>query len=168
MPPVDAVAGTAAGPHGKKIKVAPLSDEDRMTLVRWIDLGCPIDLDHDPARPENNGMGWLLDDQRPTLTLTSPRAGPNPPLTRVLVGMYDYGGLNPDSFQVVASFPVDDVPAGQNLARRFRPTTEGVWELRFKEPVRVRNGSLMVSVKDRQGNETRIERTFSTDAEDPH
>ncbi len=55
----------------------------------------------------------------------------------ILVGMYDYGGLDQDSFQVVASFPVDDVPAGQNLARRFRPTTEGVWELRLKEPVRV-------------------------------
>ena len=41
-----------SGPDGKKIKVAPLSDEDRLTLVRWIDLGCPIDLDYDPAQPE--------------------------------------------------------------------------------------------------------------------
>ena len=40
MPPPDAV---------KAGKVAPLTDEDRRTLVRWIDLGCPIDLD---VRPE--------------------------------------------------------------------------------------------------------------------
>src|SRR5262249_55287335 len=55
MPPPDAV---------KKGKVAPLSDEDKRTLVRWIDLGCPIDLDYDPKKPEERG-GWMLDDQRP-------------------------------------------------------------------------------------------------------
>ena len=75
---------TYIGPDGKKIKVAGLSDEDRLTLVRWIDLGCPIDLDYDPARPEATGFGWMLDDQRPTLTsdLASrgcqPAAGPHP------------------------------------------------------------------------------------------
>ena len=45
MPPPDAVKGTYKGPGGKLIKVAPLSDEDRLTIVRWIDLGCPIDVD---------------------------------------------------------------------------------------------------------------------------
>ena len=50
MPPPEAVAGTYVGPDGKKIKVAPLTDEDRRTLVRWIDLGCPIDLDFDPTQ----------------------------------------------------------------------------------------------------------------------
>src|SRR6185437_1844424 len=44
MPPPEAVAGTYTGPRGEEIKVAPLTDEDRLTLVRWIDLGCPIDL----------------------------------------------------------------------------------------------------------------------------
>src|SRR5262249_40554168 len=43
MPPPEAV---------KSGKVAPLTDEDRRTLVRWIDLGCPIDLDFDPRNPE--------------------------------------------------------------------------------------------------------------------
>ena len=72
MPPPEAVAGTYDGPDGQKIKVAPLTDEDRRTLVRWIDLGCPIDLDYDPAKPQKRGYGWMLDDQRPTLTLTYP------------------------------------------------------------------------------------------------
>src|SRR5262249_32808680 len=40
MPPPEAVVGTYEGLDGQKIKVAPLSDEDRRTLVRWIDLGC--------------------------------------------------------------------------------------------------------------------------------
>src|SRR5439155_26546417 len=81
MPPPEAV---------KAGKVAALTDEDRRTILRWIDLGCPIDHDFDPKQPGRRGNGWLLDDQRPTLTLTYPRAGANEPLTRLLVGMSDY------------------------------------------------------------------------------
>ena len=60
-----AAAGRREGRQGGK----PLTDEDRLTLVRWIDLGCPIDLDYDPENPKANGYGWMLDDKRPTLTL---------------------------------------------------------------------------------------------------
>jgi hypothetical protein len=163
MPPPKAVAGTYVAPDGKKIKVTPLTDEDRRTLVRWIDLGCPIDLDFDPRQPERRGKGWMLDDQRPTLTLTSPRAGVNPLLTRVLVGMHDYNsGLDMDSFQVVADFPLAGVAARQNLVKKFKPKSDGVWELALKRPLaNLRKGKLTVSVKDRQGNISRIERTFS-------
>jgi hypothetical protein len=162
-PPPAAASGTCAGPDGKQVKVAPLSDEDRLTLVRWIDLGCPIDLDFDPERPERRGRGWMLDDNRPTLTLTYPRAGANGPLTRLLVGMHDYDtGLDRDSFRVVASFAVDGAPAGQNLASKFKPVAQGVWESRLATPLRsLKSGTLTVSVRDRQGNETRLERTFT-------
>src|SRR5439155_15928347 len=105
MPPPEAVR---AG------KVAALTDEDRRTVVRWIDLGCPIDHDFDPKQPERRGTGWLLDDQRPTLTLTYPQAGVNDPLTRILVGMHDYDtGLDMDSFQVIADIPLAGVAAGE-------------------------------------------------------
>ena len=43
----------------------------------------------------------ILDDQRPTLTLTHPKAGANPPLERILIGMHDYGtGLDAASFDL--------------------------------------------------------------------
>src|SRR5262249_54757997 len=71
MPPPEAV---------KEGKVKALTDEDWLTLVRWIDLGCPIDLDYDPAKPQVPGYGWMLDDQRPTLTLAAPKAGENSPV----------------------------------------------------------------------------------------
>jgi hypothetical protein len=161
MPPPAAVAGDHEGPGGTKIRVTGLSDEDRLTLVRWIDLGCPIDLDFNRDRPESTGFGWMLDDQRPTLTLTSPRAGTNAPLTHILVGMYDYGGLALESFRVVASFPLDGVPPGENLASKFRSISQGVWELKLDKPLTLASGKLTISVKDRQGNETRIERTLS-------
>jgi hypothetical protein len=160
MPPPAAVAGTATGPDGKRVKVAPLSAEDKMTLVRWIDLGCPIDLDYD-AKSKSTGYGWMLDDQRPTLAVTLPRAGVNPPLDRILVGMHDYVGLEAKSFQVVADFPVESFAAGQNLATTFRSTAPGVWELKLSAPVTVERGKLTVSVKDKQGNITTVERTFS-------
>jgi hypothetical protein len=155
MPPPDAVKGG---------KVKPLSDEDRRTLIRWIDLGCPIDLDKDGAKQQAGSFGWLFDDQRPTLTLTEPRAGVNESLTRILVGMHDYySGLDADSFEVTADFPVDGVEAGKNLAAKFKPKSDGVWELKLARPITdLERGKLTVSVKDRQGNTSRIERTFST------
>ncbi len=153
MPPPEAV---------KSGKVAPLSDEDRRTLVRWIDLGCPVDKAFDPKNPLARGDGWLFDDQRPTLTLTYPRAGTNEELSRILVGMHDYNtGLDLDSFQVVADFSVGGVAKGTNLASRFKTTTPGVWELRLAKPITsLPKGTLTVSIKDRQGNVSRVERTF--------
>jgi hypothetical protein len=109
------------------------------------------------------GNGWLQDDNRPTLALTLPEAGGKQGLTRILVGMHDHdSGLDLKSLRVVADFAVDGVKAGENLATRFRPASPGVWELRLAAPVvRLRRGKIEVSVQDRQGNTSRIERTFS-------
>jgi hypothetical protein len=143
-----------------------LTDEDRRTIVRWIDLGCPIDHDFDPEHPEQPGRGWLLDDQRPTLTLAEPQPGANDRLTRLLVGMYDYGtGLDLDTFQVTADFSLGGVPAGENLARNFQAQGDGVWELRLAAPVApLARAKLTIAIKDRQGNTSRIERTFSVNS----
>jgi hypothetical protein len=165
-PPPPAVAGTYAGAGGKTTKVAALSDEDKRTLVRWIDLGCPIDLDYDPVHPERRGFGWMCDDNRPILTLTTPRAGANAELPRILIGMHDYySGLDLRTFAVTADFALDGEPAGTNLAPRFRPVAQGVWELRLSRPlVTLERGRLTVSVRDNQGNVSRIERTFTVEA----
>jgi hypothetical protein len=152
MPPPDAV---------KEGKVKPLSDEDKLTLVRWIDLGCPIDFEYDANKPDAPG-GWLLDDQRPTLTLTYPAAGKNEKLERILLGMCDFGtGLDVNSLDVVADFAVNGIATGENLARQFEAKPDGVWELKLKERGAIANGKLTIAVKDKQGNISRIERTFS-------
>lgn len=153
MPPPAAV---------KAGKVQPLTAEDKLTLVRWIDLGCPIDLDYDPKNPAKPGFGWALDDQRPTLTVALPKAGANPPLERILIGMHDYGtGLDAASFAAVASFAANGAAAGTNLAPKFTALGGGVYELKLTTPLTGANLKLTVSVKDKQGNVTRIERTFS-------
>jgi hypothetical protein len=163
MPPPEAVAGTYTGLDGKRIQVAPLSDEDRRTLARWIDLGCPIDLQYDPDNPDERGYGWMGDDQRPTLTMTYPRAGANAEVSRILIGTHDYyTGLNAAGWEVIADFPVNGEPAEENLAPLFTQKSPGVWELLLEKPLAAPfEGRLSVSVKDQQGNLTRLDRTFS-------
>jgi len=155
MPPPDAV---------KAGKVPPLSDDDKRTLVRWIDLGCPIDLDSraGSVSDRSTGYGWFLDENRPTLAVALPAAGKNAELTRLLIGMHDYGtGIDAKSFTVSADFTIDGIPAGQNLAAKFRPATQGVWEYRLQQPIaKLERGKLTVAVADGQGNVTRVERRF--------
>ena len=61
----------------------------------------------------------------------------------------------------LADFALDGVAVGENLAPKFKPTTQGVvvWEL-SKPLTALPSGTLTVSVADKQGNVTRIERTF--------
>ena len=163
MPPPNAIAGAYTNAAGQRIKVPPLTDEDRFTIVRWIDLGCPIDLDYDPRDPDARHFGWMLDDNRPILTVTSPRTGANPSLDRILIGAYDYyTGLDPESFTVTADFAINSAAPGENLATKFKPLSPGVWDLKLTTPIQtLPSGKLTVSVRDRQGNTSRIERAFS-------
>lgn len=160
MPPPDAVIGRAAGPGGRTVKVAPLSNEDRRTIVRWIDLGCPIDFDFDPEHPDQRGYGWKLDDSRPVVTITSAVDGNSRTINRLTIGMYDFGtGLDLTSLHVSANFPVASFAPNENLASQFTTTTQGIWEWKLPASVNLPDrGLLTVSVKDKQGNETYITR----------
>ncbi len=135
--------------------VPPLTDKEKLTIARWIDLGCPI------SRDEQGG--WFLDELRPTLTLSSPRAGVNDRLDRITIGMHDYySGLNEASLKIVADFAVNDIAAGEDLASHFKNTHPGVWEWKLASPLnQLSHGTITVSVKDIQGNVTHIERSFS-------
>jgi hypothetical protein len=163
--PPPAVAGTYAGPKGEKVTVPALSDEDRRTIVRWIDLGCPIDNRQDAEQRSGRRLGhiWLEDNMRPTLTLTYPRAGANTELSRVVVGMHDYNtGLDLKRFAVTADFEVDVVKSRGDLSGKFKEVNPGVWEMKLATPITaLAKGKLTVSVKDRQGNVSRVERTFT-------
>ncbi|MEX2027523.1 MAG: hypothetical protein WEH44_09480, partial [Pirellulaceae bacterium] len=162
MPPPEAVAGTYKTGDGKTVHVQPLTDTDRRVLACWIDLGCPIDLDFDPLNPDAYAFGWTCDDQRPTLALTWPQPGANKELSRIVVGMYDYGsGLDEKSLSVTADIELAGKPEGENLAPLFAQTGDGIWEWKLPQPLLLLgSGTLTVTVRDRQGNETKIARTF--------
>lgn len=136
-----------------------LSPDEKLAFARWIDLGCPI------SRNASEERGWFLDELRPTLTLSLPRAGRYPgSLDRIVIGMHDYyKGLDEESFSVTADFEIDGVAASENLASKFEPTHDGVWEWKpAKSLGDVVDGTLTVSVCDKQGNESKVVRTFST------
>lgn len=180
MPPAQAIAGTYKGPDGKLIKVEPLTDEDRRTITRWIDLGCPVDLDgrvpKDGKSDENEAslqaakakpFGWFGDDNRPVLTLTHQQPGVNhESITRIVIGMYDYlTGLDEGSFKVTANIEIHGVKAGDNLAHLFTKSGSDTWSLQLKTPIaNVPSGRLTVSIKDQQGNISTIDRRFSVAA----
>lgn len=153
MPPPAAV---------KSGKVKPLSDEDRRTLVRWIDLGCPIDFDYDPSEPNRRGYGWAADDKRPILTLTEPRAGNNRNVTQLMIGAFDYySGIVPGSLEVSADFAVNGLAEGTNLADEFETAGDGIFRLPLSQPLESGEHSIVVSVRDEAGNVTRIRRKFA-------
>jgi hypothetical protein len=140
--------------------VPPLTEDEKRTFARWVDLGAPVDLS-----TETPSWGWMLDDLRPTLTISSPRAGANPgPLRRIRVGFYDYySGEAPETLSVKAAFAVNGRPPGAELADLFLPVrgADGVYELVLSPPLpALAEARLDVSVRDRRGNETRIERKF--------
>ncbi|MEZ6139442.1 MAG: hypothetical protein R3B84_02620 [Zavarzinella sp.] len=142
-------------------KVKPLSDEDRRRLVRWIDLGCPIDMDsHDRARDAKE-YGWFGDDLRPTLSVTPP-ADTTAPLTEIVVGMFDYGtGIEPGSLAITADFAIDDIPPGTNFAKQLTGKTPDIMRYELKKPIAdLPSGTISVSVQDKQGNITRVARTY--------
>ena len=133
--------------------------------MRWIDLGCPIDIDpeYDPLDSASRSYGWMGDDQRPTLALALPRPGINESLSRILIGATDaYTGIDPDSLVVLADFEINGVPPGTNVAKRFQQLPGNRWELKLTSPINgIKRAMLTVSVKDRKGNISRIERRFS-------
>lgn len=131
MPPPEAVAGTYKTPDGKTIQVEPLTEEDKRNIARWIDLGCPLDIDYHPART-SGGFGWFCDDQRPVVTVTSPQPGVNKEFNRILIGLWDVNsGLDQDSWTVKADFEVNGQKPGSDLSSLFKKRETGIWELQL-------------------------------------
>ena len=63
---------------------------------------------------------------------------------------------------MTADFTLDDVPPGENLSSKFQAKSQGVWEWTLAKPLtKLERGKLTISVADKQGNVTRVERSFS-------
>jgi len=151
--------GTIMPPPDSGVK--PLTEEQKMTIVRWIDLGCPINTSQGT---DDEDFGWFLDDLRPTLTVSSPRPGENPgPLGVLRVGVADaYTGIQQDSLSVTADIPIGGRAAGQELADLFGVVNDGVYEYTLSQPLPTgTEGVLHAEVADKQGNITQLDVKFS-------
>jgi hypothetical protein len=140
----------------------PLTEDEKMLFARWVDLGCPINRNERGRK----ALGWFLDDLRPTLTVSMPRSGVNlQPLTHIRIGAFDYySGLDMNSLSVKADFPLNGKQPGAELARFFTPHAphDHIWTMALHpELTRLRSGEIAVSIKDKQGNITKVVQSFS-------
>lgn len=134
-----------------------LTEDEKLTIVRWIDLGAPID-SGDPA------YGYLLDDLKPTLTVSAPRAGVNAQaIAQLRFAFADANsGIDPQSLQVTADFVVNGRAPGSELADLAQNVGDGMRTITLSSPLAlVSNKHLRVSVRDLQGNITRVDQAFS-------
>jgi len=140
--------------------VPMLTEDEKITFARWIDLGCPIDTAHHNGNP---GYGWFLDDLRPTVEVSRPRPGFNSnPVTMLRFGLADANsGVDLDTLSVTADFPVAGRAAGAELADLAQSVGDGIWEMAVTAPVTA-DAHLLVEVADDQGNITRVDRAFAT------
>lgn len=70
-------------------------------------------------------------------------------------------GIDAKSLSVRADFPIDGVPASTELAAKFQSIGQGISEYQFARSVTsLDRGKLTISIADRQGNITRVERTI--------
>ena len=154
--------GTMMPPPGSG--VPPLSADEMMSIARWIDIGAPITAQGDPSY-----KGYFADEVKPTVALSSPRAGVNSgALSAIRIGMFDaYSGINAASLSVTANFAVNGKPAGTELGPGFAQADASIWQLNITPINSLSNGHIVVSVKDNSGNITTVDRWFSIGAAGP-
>jgi hypothetical protein len=150
--------GDAMPPPGSGVPA--LTIDEKMTIARWIDLGCPIN----SGDGGDTEYGWFLDEIRPTLEVSVPREGRSmTTLTEIVVGIADaYSGLEPGSLSVVANFELAGRAAGSELADLASEIGQGIWRIDLGGSVAVpEDGEIDFSVRDREGNTTWVTRQRS-------
>ncbi len=155
---------SAAHPAGG---MTALTMAEKMTVARWIDLGAPIDLSVIRGNP---GMGWFLDDLKPTLTISAPRPNVNPgPVQLLRLGLADgHSGIDLSTLSIQANFVVNGRPAMSELSDLAVTSGDGIHTITLDAPLPVNQMErhLLAEVADHQGNITRVDRRFYTDSLD--
>jgi len=149
--------GTIMPPPGSG--VPELSEDEKMLIARWIDLGCPINL---------GAYGWFLDDLRPTLTVSRPRPNRNAqPLSEIRVGFADANsGINSNSISIKADFPVNGLESGEELKSLGSIVNEGVFVIPLTTPIiNMATGHITAIVYDNQTNRNEVAVRFWVEPE---
>ena len=128
-----------------------LTEDEKMLLARWVDLGCPINTGTGGDAP----YGWFADELPPTLTISSPRPNKHvAPLTEIRVGVADaYTGVQSGSLSIKAGFVVNGTAAGAELVSQGSFINPGIFVIPLQTPIlNLESTTLTVSVRDVQGN----------------
>jgi hypothetical protein len=145
--------------------VPPLTEDEKMAFVRWIDLGCPINSGQNGPSAD---YGWFLDDVRPTMTISSPRQNRSTrPLTEIRVGVADaYKGVRSGTLSIKADFSVNGLAAGTELVEKGAWVQSGIFAIPVNPPITNLSAShVSASVQDEQGNRTTVRVRFWIDVD---
>ncbi|MFN8488453.1 MAG: hypothetical protein U0350_12715 [Caldilineaceae bacterium] len=143
-----------------------LTWDEKLTLVRWVDLGAPINFPaaNTAGANPNAFWGWFEDDLRPTLwlapTLTQAKAGAMSSLT---IGAYDLeSGLATNSLSASFNIAIGGRAAGANLAANLNPGANGkvVVPLPAAIDLVANKAVLTVNIRDNAGHITTIVRDY--------
>jgi hypothetical protein len=152
--------GTIMPPPGSGVPA--LSEDEKILIARWIDLGAPVDA----SDATDASVGWMHDEAKPTLTLASPeRKRYATALARITLGAYDVGsGLNWSTLSVRANFAVNGRPADTELADLFPAAVDHVRSVAINPPLaQMQDAEVTVRVRDVRGNTQTIVRRFDVD-----
>ncbi len=137
-----------------------LTIQQKMTFARWIDVGSPLDI----SVSTGTNLGWFIDDVKPTLTISQPRANLNTNIiSQIVFAISDANsGIDAASLSVKADFEVNGIAAMSELVQLFTPTTDGIYQLQLNNPLPINSQEhhLMIEVYDNQGNVKRSDLRF--------
>ena len=154
--------GTIMPPPGSGVPA--LTEDEKITFARWIDMGYPIDTAEGMSA---DAYGWFLDDLKPTLTVSSPRPGlVEDPVTTIRLGLADANsGIDLGTLSVTTDFPVAGRAPGSELADLAVAVGDGIYEIGLGGVLGpLAQAHVRAEVADVQGNITRVDQRFATAA----
>jgi hypothetical protein len=148
--------------------IMDLSDKEKRTIARWVDMGGPIDF------PQTDGFGYTDDSQLPIIHLSSPILGTNERDIDVLFGLHDTkSGIDEASINVSfeyvnmnnkAKLIVEkiSVPPFQ-LRLNKSPLEQGVYSLKLPQRYMKISGDYIITIQvsDKTGNKNILTRRFT-------
>jgi hypothetical protein len=148
---------SAAHPAGG---MASLSMKQKMTMARWIDLGAPLDI----SVTTGTGLGWFIDDVKPTITISAPRQNLNTSLIdKIIFGLADANtGIDIATLSVKADFTVNGQAPNTELSAIVSTTGDGIYQIQLDQelPQNSIERHIFIEVKDNQGNVKRVDLRF--------
>jgi hypothetical protein len=126
-----------------------LTDLEKRTFARWIDLGAPIDFP-EFSMAGQEGFRYTDDYQLPVINIHHPKRGENTE-NGAIIGFTDAkSGLNWNSL-VISFYPVDEVESVQNISQ-FSRSNRNVITFNLPAMVTSKSYILKVEILDAAGN----------------
>jgi len=129
-----------------------LTMDEKITFARWIDLGAPLDI----SVTTETGLGWFVDDVKPTATISMPKQNINyAPIQTIIFGIADaHSGIDISSLSVKANFIVNGHAANTELSHLVSLVDEGTYNIQLNQAITADSieRKIFIEVSDNQGN----------------